>query len=158
MNNTLAAFLLAVALVATPAARAEGNAADFTDMPALLKAVKADKKALVESTLQLTPAEAKKFWPVYTAYQRSVDMANRRRTLAMEDLIARDRPLSDLFAKNLANELIGADEMELKARRTMHNRVMKALPPKKAARYLQLESKIRDAQAYDVAAMFPLVK
>jgi hypothetical protein len=32
------------------------------------------------------------------------------------------------------------------------------LPPKKAARYLQLESKIRAAQAYDVAASVPLIK
>jgi DNA polymerase II large subunit len=32
------------------------------------------------------------------------------------------------------------------------------LPPKKAARYLQLESKIRAVQAYDVAATVPLIK
>jgi hypothetical protein len=32
------------------------------------------------------------------------------------------------------------------------------LPPKKAARYLQLESKIRAVQAYDIAANIPLVK
>jgi len=34
---------------------------------------------------------------------------------------------------------------------------MKALPAKKAARYLQLESKIRALQAYEIAAAFPLV-
>ena len=40
----------------------------------------------------------------------------------------------------------------------MHNAVMRALPPKKAARYLQLESKIRAVQAYDIAVAFPLVQ
>jgi hypothetical protein len=55
------------------------------------------------------------------------------------------------------------DEAEVKARRTLQNRLMRAvpsriLPPKKAARYLQLESKIRAVQAYDVAATVPLIK
>ena len=60
--------------------------------------------------------------------------------------------------KNLAKDLVAADEAEVKARRSMYNKLMRALPPKKAARYLQLESKIRAAQAYDVAQAIPLVK
>ena len=113
--------------------------------------------------MQLTPAEAKKFWPLYDEYQRNLDMTNRRRVVAVERVITRDRPESDLSAKNLVNELLAVDEAELKARRTLHNRLMRGLPsrilsPKKAARYLQLESKIRAVQAYDVAATVPLIK
>jgi hypothetical protein len=40
----------------------------------------------------------------------------------------------------------------------MYRRVMSALPPKKAARYIQLESKVRAAQMYDIAVAFPLVQ
>jgi hypothetical protein len=36
--------------------------------------------------------------------------------------------------------------------------VIRALPDKKAARYLQLESKIRAMQDYDVASGIPLIK
>jgi hypothetical protein len=35
---------------------------------------------------------------------------------------------------------------------------MRVLPPVKAARYLQLESKIRAVQAYDIASTIPLIK
>jgi hypothetical protein len=35
---------------------------------------------------------------------------------------------------------------------------MKALPTRKAIRYLQLESKIRAAQDYDLATTIPLIK
>jgi Spy/CpxP family protein refolding chaperone len=163
MNTKFAAVLFAAAMVAGQAASAEDKIADVTDMQALRAAVRADKKALVASTLQLTPAEAKKFWPLYDEYQRNLDMTNRRRVVAVERVITRDRPESDLSAKNLVNELIAVDEAEIKARRTLHNRLMRGvpsriLPPKKAARYLQLESKIRAVQAYDVAATVPLVK
>ncbi len=158
MNKNLAAILLAAAAFAAQLAWAEGNAADVTDMQALRAAVRADKKAFVASTLQLTPAEAKKFWPLYDAYQRTLDLTNQRRAMVVINLVSTDKPVSDLYAKALANETIAADEEEIKARRKLHNKVMRALEPKKAARYLQLESKIRAIQAYDIAATIPLIK
>ncbi len=164
MNMSVAAVLFAAAILVAPPVMAEGTAADVTDMSALRAAVRSDKKALVASTLKLTDAEAKKFWPVYDAYQRDLDLANRRRTVVVEGLVSLDRPLSNLYAKSLANELIAADEFELKARRTIHNRLIKPLPGRtimpaaKGARYLQLESKIRAVQAYDIASTIPLVK
>jgi hypothetical protein len=85
-------------------------------------------------------------------------MANRERALVIEDIVEANKPVSDLYARNLAKELVAADETEVKARRTLYNRLMRALPAKKAARYLQLESKIRAAHAYDIASAIPLMK
>lgn len=157
MKFTLAAVALVATLVAGPGVAQNAND-DLTDLQALRTAVQSDKKALVGRTLDLTPAEGRKFWPAYESYQRLIDLANRRRTVAMEDLIGRDKPLTDLYARNLANELIATEEAELKARRTLHNRVLHILPAHKATRYLQLESKIRAVQDYDVAGAIPLVK
>lgn len=158
VKRYLAAVAFAAGIISAPSVWAEGNVADATDMQALRAAVRADKKALVASTLQLTDAEAKKFWPLYDAYQRTLAMANRERTLVIEDIVEANKPISDLYARNLARELVAADETEVKARRTMHNRLMRALPARKAARYLQLESKIRAVQAYDIASAIPLIK
>jgi Spy/CpxP family protein refolding chaperone len=158
MKANLAAVLFAIVSMAAQCALAEDKIADVTDMQALRNAVRTDRKAFVASTIKLTDAQAKKFWPAYDAYQRTLDMANRRRVVAVEGLIARDKPMSDLYARNLAIELIASDEVEIKARRTLHNRVMRILPATKAARYLQLESKIRAVQAYDIAATIPLLK
>ena len=166
MMKNAVALLFAFAMVAAPSGLAQDRQifatqdriGDVTDMQALRAAVRSDKRAFIASALNLTAAEAKKFWPIYDAYQRSVDVANRERVVALEGLIGMDRPLSDPYAKNLAKDLVQADEAEVKARRTMYNRLMRALSPKKAARYLQLESKIRAMQAYDVAMAIPLVK
>lgn len=156
MKRGLVGAALVAAFLAAPFAHAQG--AEEAEMQALRAAVKSDKKAYVASLLNLTPAEAKQFWPAYDAYQRTIDLANRERSIAMADLIGRDKPVSDLYAKSVAKELITADEIEVKARRTLQNRIMKALPAVKAAKYLQLESKIRAAQAYDVAVGIPLIK
>jgi hypothetical protein len=158
MKKNLASALFILAVIAAPPIWAQAKPADGMDLQALRSAVRADKKALVAATMQLTDAEAKKFWPIYDAYQRDLDLANRRMNRAVEDFVALDKPLSDRYAKNLSAELIAADEFEIKARRTMYNKVMRALPARKAVRYLQLESKIRAMQDYDIANAIPLVK
>lgn len=163
MQKNVAVVLFAASMIAAQFCWAEDKIADVTDMDALRTAVRTDKKAFVASTLQLTDTEARRFWPVYDAYQRVVDDSNRQRTVAVMTLISRDRPISDLYARSLASDLLAADELEVKARRTLQNRLMRGiptriLPPKKAARYLQLESKIRAVLAYDIASTIPLIK
>jgi hypothetical protein len=59
---------------------------------------------------------------------------SRQRAVVIEELLGLGKPLSDLYAKQLASELIAADEAEIKARRKLQTGVMKALPAKKAAR------------------------
>ncbi|MDZ7651886.1 MAG: hypothetical protein U5L03_04685 [Burkholderiaceae bacterium] len=153
-------FLIALLLTLVAAAPISGQAQakiDYNDLTALRNAAKADKKSLVVSTLQLTDAEAKKFWPIYDDYQRSRDASDRQRVRAIEGVIATDKPVSDAYANSLAKDLLAADEAELRARRAMQNKLMKAIPAKKAAKYLQLESKLRAAQAYDIAGAMSLI-
>src|SRR4029450_10925329 len=126
MNRCAVAFVIAVATFAASSAWAQDRIGDVTDMQALRAAVRADKKAFVSSALNLSPAEAKKFWPIYASYQRAVDVANRDRAVAIEGLVAQDRALSGAQAKNLAKDLVAADEAEVKARRSMYNKLMRA--------------------------------
>jgi hypothetical protein len=158
MKRCVAAVVFALTLMVPPLAGAQGSAADVTDMQALRDAVRADKKAFVGSVLALTDAEAKKFWPAYDAYQRTLDMTTREKNVNIVDVVGQGKPVSDLYAKDLAKDFVVADEAEVKARRKLYTRVMKALPAKKALRYLQLEAKIRAVQAYDIAQTIPLVK
>ena len=158
MKNGVSILLFAAATFAAPAVFAQDKLAGTTDMQALRDAVKTDKRALVASTVQPTDAEATKFWPLYDTYQRAIESASRQRAVVVEQLLGLDKPLSDRYAKTVAAELIAADETEVKARPKLQNAVMKVLPAEKALRYLQLESRIRAYQAYDLASAFPPLK
>ena len=155
MKRILAPLLLCAAIIGAPAL-AQTSAIDNPDLATLKKAAQTDKRALVASTLKLTDAEAKKFWPVYDAYQRDLVSLTRERNRALEGMAMRDRPMSDAYAKQLANDLTSVEESEAKARRKANNAVMRALPPKKAAMYMMLEWKLRILQSYEIAAAFPL--
>ena len=79
-RNLASALVMAVTMAATTAWAQGQPPAPANDMQALRAAVKADKKALVAKTLELTPAEAAKFWPIYDTYQRSLNASNRQKT------------------------------------------------------------------------------
>jgi len=157
MKILIAACALAVAVLAPPAL-AQDNAAAVAELMAMQKAARADKRGLTASTLKLTEAEAKKFWPIYDTLQRDLVRLNRERNLALETLAARDRPLSDAYAKQVVNDLLSIEEQEIKALRKASNASLRALPPKKAARYMQLENKLRAVQDYEIAVAFPLAQ
>lgn len=158
MKNTLITLLFAASALVAPIALAQDKAADVTDMQALRAALKSDKKAFVASVMKLNDAEAKRFWPIYDSFQRNLEVTSRRRVVAVEALLFHDKPMTNLGAKNLITELMAVDEAEVKARRTLRNRVMRALPPLKAARYLQLEDKFQAVQEYDIASTVPLIR
>lgn len=159
MKNTIATMLLLAATALTSsAALAQGAVNDGTDLQAMRQAVKNDKRAFVESVMKLTDAEAKRFWPIYSAYQQTLEAGLRRRVVAMQGFMFRDAPATNLAAKQYATEMLAIDDAEVKARRTMRSRVMRALPAVKAARYMQLEEKIRAVQDYDAAAVVPLAR
>ena len=158
MKKLLTCVVLIACCVAVPPVIGQGAANDVTDMQALRQAVKNDKRAFVESVMKLSDAEAKRFWPIYNSYQRELDSTGRRRVVAVQGLMFRDAPTTNLSAKQYATEMLAIDEAEIKARRTMRNRVMRALPAAKAARYMQLEEKIRAVQDYDVAVAVPLAR
>ena len=163
MKTILAAVVLLVAAVAAPPSFAQAKSADGMALDQLRAAVRADKRALVAATMDLTPAEAKKFWPIFDAYQRDLNLANQKMNRAIEDFVMKDKPLSNLYAKNLSAELLAADEFEIKARRSAYNKMMRRLPPpalpaRKVARYFHLEAKIRAMQDIDIANGIPLIK
>jgi len=135
------------------------------DMPAdnmqiLLDKVKADKKLLVAANMELSESEAKRFWPVYEEYQKDLTAINQRIARLIksyaEDYDA--NTLTDEKAKKLTDELVAIGQAEGRLQASYVPKLSKALPPRKVARYLQIENKIRAAVKYELAANVPLTE
>jgi hypothetical protein len=122
--------------------------------------LKADKKLIVAKYMELTEPEAKRFWPVYDEYQKDLQKLNERLLNLLQSYAAdyRGNTLTDEKAKKLLDEWIALDQDEAKHRKTYAPKVLKAVPAKKAARYLQIENEFRTLIRYDLAATVPLVQ
>ena len=158
MQTTISAVALA-ALVgfAVPAFPQEKPA---NNLEIIHEKLKADKKLIVAKYMELTESEAKTFWPVYDDYQKDLQKLNERLLNLLQSYAAdyKGKSLTDEKAKKLLDEWIALEQDEAKQRAAYVPRVMKALPPKKAARYLQIENEYRILLKYELAATVPLVQ
>ena len=155
-------LVTALALVMTAGLAAPGMAqtTDTTNMEILLQKIRADKKLVVAQNLQLTDAEGKVFWPVYNAYQKDLQQINQRLTnmiLAYADAYNKG-PVANDVAKKLIDEALAIDDAEAKLKSSSAPKILAALPATKAARYIQVENKIRAAVRWELAANIPLVQ
>ena len=153
-------FLMLVITLSISAPLVAAEQPSNSDMQILLEKVKADKKLLVAVNMGLSDAEAKKFWPVYDAYQVQLGQLNERIAVLIADYAAdyRNASMTDAKAKKMISEMVAIDQAGAAMKKSFVPKLYKALPPVKAARYLQIENKIRAALNFEIAAAVPLVK
>jgi hypothetical protein len=130
-----------------------------TNMDILRQKIKADKKLVVASNLELTDAEGATFWPVYDAYQKELQAINQRiAAVVLEYADAYNKgAVSNDVAKKLVDDAMAADAAEAQLKGSYTPKILAALPATKAARYIQIENKIRAAIRYELAEGIPLV-
>jgi len=131
------------------------------NMEILKEKVKADKKLIVATNMNLTDAEAKNFWPLYEGYQKELEQINQRLLTTIKGYAdaynAGKGEISDDQAKKLLAEALAVEESEVKLRQSYAAKLGKVLPATKVARYLQIENKIRAIVKFELASQIPLV-
>ncbi len=163
MKIDLLKKMLGVALAMTllgiaPHIGAQDKPAD--NMQILRDKIKADKKLLVATNMELTESEAKGFWPIYDQYQKELQKINRRIVNLLESYADdfRAKSLTDDKAKKLINEAVAIEQAEADLKSVYAPKLSKVLPVRKVVRYLQIENKIRAVVKYDIASGVPLVQ
>ena len=141
-----------------PLSFAQDKRADNMDL--LRDKIRADKKLVVATNMELTESEAKNFWPIYNEYQKDLQNINGRIVAVLEGYAAdfKNKSLTDDKAKQLIDEALAIDQAEANLKSTYAPKLGKALPVRKVARYLQIENKIRAVVKYDLAQGVPLVR
>ncbi len=153
----LVAVLVAgfIALGALPALAQDKQA---NNMQILLDKLRADKRLLVATNMELTDSEAKAFWPLYDEYQNELFLLRKRTAKLINDYAKSYKEMSDEKAKRLLDESINIDALTLKLRKAYLPKFRQVLPEKKTARYFQIENKIQAALYYELASQIPLVQ
>jgi hypothetical protein len=67
-------------------------------------------------------------------------------------------PVANATAKKLLDESLAIDAAEARLKTATVPKILAVLPATKAARYIQIENKIRAAVRYELAARIPLVE
>ena len=120
------------------------------------QAIESQRRVLVSGALPLTDAEADAFWPLYDAYEKERRPLDEQANKLVADFLAAAATLTDEQARGMIDKALKADESRLRVRREFLERMAKAIPPRKVARFYQIDSKLDAVVRADLAKQVPL--
>jgi Spy/CpxP family protein refolding chaperone len=149
---------LAVALCVTalPVLAQAQDAGLATDEQILLKQVMTDRKSVYASNLKLTEAESAKFWPIYDEYEAKVKKVNDRFLANLNRFVEQYDTLSEKDATEVLSEKMAIEKEREMLKQEYTRKVAKVLPPTKALRYAQIETRLDNMIRRDVYSLIPL--
>jgi Spy/CpxP family protein refolding chaperone len=160
-----AVLILAGAFVVQGAAFAQqAQPADSTptasdqDIQMLRQDIRSQRKQIIAANLQLTDAEATKFWPVYDAYMQDVIKNSDMRFALIKEYAANYDNMTDAEAKSLVKRWGGVDQAFANTRVQWMPKFEAVLPGKKAALFYQLDRRVAALIDLQLASMIPMVK
>jgi hypothetical protein len=141
---------------AVPAATAEAlTDADIARMRAELRA---DKKKVTAETLQLTEAEAAKFWPVYDKYIAELTVINTTKYDLIKEYTERFGSFTDSQATDFTKRWLEVDIKASQLRSKYVPIVGKVLPGIKTATFFQIDRRLAMLINLGLAAELPILQ
>jgi hypothetical protein len=120
--------------------------------------LKTEKKAVVADAMSFTEEESTVFWPLYNEYNDKMYTLNTKGYNLIKDYAKNFESMTDEKAVELWNENMKVKAELAKLEKTYFKKFQKIIPAKKAARYFQLESKIRTLVNAELALEIPLLE
>ena len=121
-----------------------------------IAAARAQRKATVGANMNLTPDEASKFWPVYDAYEGSMDRIEDRHVRELKDFAAKYDSLTDADAAKKLDEVMAIAQARLDVQKNFIPKFRDAIPQVKVTRFFQIDNKIQALIQCDIAQLVPL--
>jgi hypothetical protein len=128
------------------------------DIDLMRKDVRSQKKQIIAANLQLTDAEAVKFWPVYDQYTAELVKINDAKYAAIKDYATNYDTLTDEKALSLTRQILGVDQSVAQLRQKYVPIISKVISGKKTALFFQLDRRLVALIDLQLAAAIPMVQ
>jgi Spy/CpxP family protein refolding chaperone len=156
---SLAAALAVVALPVVSFAQAAPAAeSGKVDEQIILKQVMTDKRAVYAQNLQLTEAESRAFWPIYDEYEIKAKKLNDEFLKLVDDYAAKFGSITDEDAAAMLKTKMRIEKEREDLKQAYTHKVAKTLPPVKALRYAQIETRLDNMLRREVYGLIPLAQ
>jgi hypothetical protein len=121
------------------------------------KDARAAKSDILGKTMELDSTQAAAFWPIYKQYEAELQTVNNDRLAIIQDLAEHFDALDDAKAKALLDRQVVFEEKKLALVKKYKDEMLKVLPAKTVARFLQVDSRLNKLAELAVASDIPLV-
>jgi hypothetical protein len=115
-----------------------------------LERIQSYRIALFTRRLNLSPAEAEKFWPVYNEYDSNRTRLQQQRAETIRTVNQNERRMSDDELLKAADKLVALQVEEARVTESLHKKLKEILPPGKVIRVYQAENMFRNQLLNDL--------
>ncbi|TNF42089.1 MAG: hypothetical protein EP310_06435 [Bacteroidetes bacterium] len=119
------------------------NAQDRESHEARMEKFRTEKVTFLSTRLDLTSAEAEKFWPIYNQMEKERWEAQKARRDLENKVSAAEESLSDNEVIKLTRDFAGSMQKEGALIASYNEKLLKVLPPKKVLKLYKTENEFR---------------
>jgi hypothetical protein len=153
-----AALLESGVLFAQAQGTAQSSSQTDKNIQLLRQDVRSQKKQIVAANMQLTPAEAEKFWPVYDQYTADMTKLGDTRVALIKQYAQDYNSLTDAQANDLLQKWGALDGSVVQLRLKYVPIFEKVVSAKKTALFFQIDRRLSLIIDLQVASAIPLVQ
>jgi len=128
------------------------------DLDLLRKDIRSKKKQLIAANLELSDAEATKFWPIYDQYTEELIKINHKKFGLIQEYADHWGTMTDDKALSFARQWLEVDTAIMQLRQKYVPIVSQALNGRKTATFFQLDRRISMMIDLQLASQMPLVQ
>lgn len=156
-NRCLFAILVVTLALPAMAAFAQDNSTLDSDIQVLRSDLRAQKTQIISDNLKLSDPESKAFWPVYREYETELSKLNDEKVSIIKDYAASYDNMTDAQVQSLADRSFKLEGKRNDLKQKYFKKISKAVSPKTAARFIQLENRLDLLMNLQIADSVPMV-
>ena len=134
----------------------ESQAAEDIELTRVV--IDTERQALVTRGMDLTPGEMQRFWPLYREYRRETRQVGGRIVALLTTYADNYRDLTDGVADKLLTEFVSIEKERARLKAKYLLKFKQVLPPRKVARFYQIENKLDITLLAEIAQAVPLAR
>ncbi len=151
-----APLALALGLLAIPAVLPVQAQGLGTDEQIIMKQVMTDKRAVYAKNLDMSDSESRAFWPIYGEYEMKLKKVDDEFLALVNEFAEKYDTLNETDATRLLKTKMRLEKERMDLKQTYTRKIAKVLPPVKALRYAQVETRIENMVRREVYGLIPL--
>ena len=159
IRNRILGLFAGVALLGAGGLFAQSSEGSLDgEIQLLRKDLRSEKKQIVASNMQLTDAEAERFWPVYDRFTAELTKINDDKSGLILEFAENYAFLTDQKAENYVERRAAIEEAEVRLRFKYIPIFRQILSGKATALFFQIERRIDLLIELDLASQLPLIE
>lgn len=124
----------------------------------LRRDIRSQRKQIIAQNLNLTDAEAQRFWPVYDRYTADLIKINDLKYKLIQDYLQSTNQMTDAQVNTWIEQWLRADEDTVSLRKKYLPEFQNVLPAKKVGLYQQLDRRTQLMIDLQLASQIPLIE